>query len=448
MHKIIGLLLMVILSQNHGDAQTLEPIDSIYLNSLPQFSKNLARITDLIWPGMTIGPYAIFRIGGPVFLKNHPRPPEDAIALKDSTYQFKQSEYELLGTSQTDINHYLTAHNNYGQSQYISENQFYSEVFHELHHVYQRTVIKTVNFDNPAELLTYPEDYRNDAIRQYENELLLSMLLGPDTQFQENLNRFFSSRVIRQTIIGEKYLDYEKSVESAEGPATYCEYRYLKAFATTLKENQYMQKRFFETLIEPTYGRDGLRNKRLLSGMIQCLILDQKFKDWQQEYYRSGLPLSNFFFSKFYPRQVHLPDLAVYLAKAKYFTAIEKEKHSINLQFFNSHSGFKFTIIFKSPPEFRSFDPMHAEAVSDSLIIHSTLLKLGKGANYFTATNESATTLVNGNVWIVKSVTFFLPDRQFSLENDILKYEGQHIQVNWHYTILTNVGNQYLLTVD
>jgi len=448
MRKILPLILLATMGWRPSEAQSLEPIDSIYLNAMPRFSQNIARITSHVWPGMTIGPYAIFRIGGPVFLKNHPQPPAGSITLKDGVYEFSQSEYALLGTSQTEINHVLTAHNNYGQPQYISENQFYSEVFHELHHVYQRTVVKTVKFDDPAELLTYPEDYRNDAIRQCEDETLLSMLQGPAVQFQENLNRFFSSRMLRQTIIGKEYLDYEKTVESCEGPATYCEYRYMKAFASKPQEQQYIQKRFFEMLIEPTYGRDGLRNKRLLSGMIQCLLLDRKLKNWQPEYYRSGLSLSDFFFSKFKPRQAPLPDISVYLAKAKYFTAIEKNKHSVDLESFNNQGGLKVTLLFKSPPQFRGFDPMHAEAVSDSLILHTTLLKLGKGANYFNAANERTATLVKGSIWTVKSVTFFVPDDKISLENNTLKYEGEFIQVNWHYTTATRKDNTYLVTVE
>ena len=445
---MLAFLLLVIVGWHPADAQLLEPIDSIYLNALPRFSQNITRITNNVWPGMTIGPYAIFRIGGPVFLKNHPEPPAGAKLLKDGIYEFSQSEYALLGTSQTEINHHLTAHNNYGQPQYVSITQFYSEVFHELHHVYQRTVVKTVPFDNPAELLTYPEDYRNDATRQYEDELLLSMLQGPPLQFQENVNHFFSSRLHRETIIGKKYLDYEKTVESCEGPATYCEYRYMKTFASTPQEEQYIQKRFFEMLTEPAYGRDGLRNKRLLSGMVQCLLLDQKFKNWQQEYYRSGLSLNDFFFLKFKPLQSPLPDLAVYLARAKYFTAIEQNKHSINLASFNNQGGYKITLLFQSPPEFRGFDPMHAEGVSDSLVLHTTLLKLGKGANYFTAANERTVTLIKGSVWTVKSVTFFVPDDKILLENNTLKYEGQHIQVNWHYTTEAKMDNAYLITVE
>src|SRR4051812_48997569 len=97
-----------------------------------------------------------------------------------------------------------------------------------------------MQFDNPAELLTYPEDYRNDAIKQYENEVLLELLSGPSSQFDDNINKFFTCRMLRKQIIGDKYINYEKKVESAEGPATYCEYRYMKEFSTTLKEQAYI----------------------------------------------------------------------------------------------------------------------------------------------------------------------------------------------------------------
>jgi hypothetical protein len=57
----------------------------------------------------------------------------------------------------------LVAHNDYGQKRFISINSFYSELFHELHHVYQRQYIKNLIYDNPAEMLTYPENPENEC---------------------------------------------------------------------------------------------------------------------------------------------------------------------------------------------------------------------------------------------------------------------------------------------
>ncbi len=431
-----------------GVGQILEPIDSAYLNTFGDFSRNVNNIKDKVWSGMEVGPSCIFRLNGPAFLMNHPQPAANGKLLSDSTFMFKQAELALMGTSQTEINHHLTAHNNYGQSFYVSENQFYAELFHELHHVYQRTYIKKLQFDNPAELLTYPEDYRNDAIKQYENELLLEMLSGPPAQFEENLNKFFSCRVLRKEIIGDKYLNYEKRVESAEGPATYCEYMYMKEFSSTVKEQEYINKRFFYSLIEPTYGRVGLRNKHLLTGMIQCLLLTRSFSNWQTDYYNSGLMLNDYFFSKFKAQQIKLPTMAYYEAKAKYFTSLEKAKHNENLEAFNNESGLKITLVFNDFPEFKGFDPMHAEAVNDSLILHSTLLKLGKGSNHFSMANQQTVTQIKGQVWFVKSVTFFIPESAVKFNNNILVSNTENVNISWRYVKQVKKGNEYIITLE
>ncbi|MBT1709448.1 hypothetical protein KK062_14490 [Fulvivirgaceae bacterium PWU5] len=442
--KLFAICLVLAASTTLLCAQATTPLDSTYLANLATFSKNAHSLASEIWPGMKIGPFCIFRVNGPAYIMNHPAPPE-ARLLHDSIYSFKQSDYALAGTTQTPINNHLTAHNNYGQPMYVSVNQFYAELFHELHHVYQRTAIKQLKFENLADLLTYPEDPHNDALRQYENEALLEMLLGPAEKFNENLNRFYSCRTLRKAIIGEKYSSYEKSVESAEGPATYCEYAYMKKYSTTATEQEFIHKRFYYSLTDPTYGREGLRNKHLLSGMAQCIILTRRFKNWQTEYYNSGMPLNDFFFSKLPAKQVKLPTLASYEAKAQYFTTQEKEKHAQNLAAFNSQPGRKITLIFKTQPEFRGFDPMHAEAVNDSLIIHSTLLKLGKGTNSFTAINQSALTRINKQVWSVKRVTFFVPDGAVKYENQVFTCTDKTVSVQWEYSKLEESGNGYIV---
>lgn len=430
------------------EAQKMESIDSAYLSTLPTFSKNVNRVKEKIWPGMTIGPSCIFRLNGPAFLLNHPQPPLNSTLVSDRIYKLNQADLAIAGTSQTEINAHLTAHNNYGQSFYVSDNQFYAELFHELHHVYQRTQVKKLQFDNPADLLTYPEDYRNDAIRLYENELLLAMVAGPAKQFKDNLNRFFTCRTLRKALIGTKYLNYEKSVESAEGPATYCEYRYMDEFASTLNEQAFINKRFFYSLIEPTYGREGLRNKNLLSGMVQCLLLSRTFKSWQTDYYNSGLALNDYFFSKFTPRLVSLPTLTSYEAKAKYFTSLEKEKHTRHLEAFGNQRGVKVTLLFDSLPEFRGFDPMHAESINDSLTLHSTLLKLGKGKNQFSAINQSTLTLTNKQIWFVKKVVLFVPEQAIKLNKNIFLIKNDTVTLHWHYLNQTKKENEYIITLE
>jgi hypothetical protein len=446
--RIFTLLLVLSFIYSVTDAQVITPIDSVYLNALTSFSKNVDKIKEKVWPGMQIGPFCIFRLNGPAFLLNHPVPPQNSHYLKDSIYILNAFDYGLMGATQTEINNYLTAHNDYCYKSYASINQFYAELFHELHHVYQRNYIKTLQFDNPADLLTYPEDYRNDAIKQYENEIWLLMLLGTRDNLSENINKVFTCRNIRKQIIGSKYLDYEKAVESAEGPATYCEYEYMQLFSSIIMEQEYINHRFYYSLTEPNYGRNGLRAKHLLTGMVQCLILSKYFKNWQPEYYASGLYLYDYFLSKFKPQNTNLPDLKFYEAKTKYFTALEKEKHISNLINFNNQNGIKVTAMFNEIPDFRGFDPMHAEAINDSMIIHYTLLRLGKGNNHFNLTNYRALSTNTDQIWFIKRVSFFVQENDIKLDENRLRCNNGTLDIDWKTVSQIRNGNEYLIKLE
>jgi hypothetical protein len=89
MYMKFAFLLFIVSGSIIANAQSLEPIDSIYLDGLPQFSKNITQITNQVWPGMTVGPYAVFGIDGPVFLKNHPENP----AATSLTFEISKLEW-------------------------------------------------------------------------------------------------------------------------------------------------------------------------------------------------------------------------------------------------------------------------------------------------------------------------------------------------------------------
>lgn len=432
-----------------ANAQQLDSIDSAFINSLTNFSINLEKIKDSIWPDMKTGPFCIFRLDGPAFLMNHSDPPINAKLINNNIYLLNQSDYELFGATQTLINGVLTAHNDYGQQFYSSVNQFYAELFHELHHVYQRNYVKNLKFDNPADLLTYPENYRNFAIQQYENTLLLEMLLGAPEKFKQNLNLFFTCRIKREEIIGTKYLDYEKGAESIEGPATFCEYQYMNIFSSNIIDQEYIQHRYFYSLIEPFYSRNKLRGKCLLTGLMQCLILSKYFDDWQSEYYSSGLFLYDYFVRKMLPKEVILPDLTYDSAKAKYFTLIENKRHTSNFETFTKQPGIKLILTFQEFPEFRGFDPMHAEAINDSIILHSTLLKLGKADNTLSILNYQTISTIADQIWSVKTVEIFVPKESISVNNKklIVSYNNT-IKINWTYVSRIKKGDEYEFTLE
>ncbi|MBT1689524.1 hypothetical protein [Dawidia soli] len=48
-------------------AQTITSLDSTYLAYLTAFSKNARSLASEVWPGMTIGPFCIYRVNGPAY---------------------------------------------------------------------------------------------------------------------------------------------------------------------------------------------------------------------------------------------------------------------------------------------------------------------------------------------------------------------------------------------
>jgi hypothetical protein len=449
MKRYFFILILVLSTYCKADGQKLEAIDSVFMNSLSDFSKNLESIKNSIWPDMKIGPYCIFRLNGPAFLINHPAPPQDARLLNYGIYVLNQSEYGLFGATQTMINGTLTAHNDYGQQFYSSINQFYAELFHELHHVYQRNFVKDLKFDNPADLLTYPEDARNFAIKQFENILLLEMVSGPPEKFQKNLDLFYSCRTRREEIIGTKYIDYEKGAESIEGPATFCEYSYLQHFSKDIADQEYINHRYLYSLEEPLYSRNSLRGRCLLTGMAQCIILSKHYKNWQSEYYSSGLFLYDYFIKKMSPHVTALPEMHYERAKADIFTTLEKQKHMINYEAFMKQPGIRVILKFKEFPEFQGFDPMHAEAINDSTILHSTLLKLAKGDNSLNIVNYKTVSVIADQIWFVKSIEIFVPEESISFhDNKLIISDNSAVEIKWKYIDKIRKGNEYTLILE
>ncbi|HTN68548.1 MAG TPA: hypothetical protein VLZ33_03695, partial [Dysgonamonadaceae bacterium] len=268
-------------------------IDSLYLTTIDHFYSNAENLKSEIWEDMKLAPVCMFRINGPALLYNHPTPPTSFIRVSDKLYIGEQKKLQLFGGTQVEINGILTAIIDYGHTHYSSVEEVYAELFHELHHFYQREFVKHIEYDNPAVLLIYPENFINDGIKLFEQKTLYKMCFTEDNiSFQKLLNQFYSSRLKRKQIIGD-FSDYEEKVENIEGPAFYCEYQFYNKFTTfdqELKDN-YNQTHFFGILTTPYYGRNSLRNRHLAAGMAICFILNNHVDNWQSEYYSQSLSL-------------------------------------------------------------------------------------------------------------------------------------------------------------
>ena len=447
------LLLYVFLLFNFlANAQgQLSSIDSLYLNSIDHFYTNAENVKDKVWKNMSIGPVCLFRVNGPAILFNHPNPPEGFTRIKDKLYIGTQKEMELFGATQKEINGTLTAIANYGLMQYSDKEEFYAELFHELHHVYQRNFVSQIGFDNPATLLTYPENATNDALKLFEQKTLFNMCFENDAhEFRKLLNQFYSCRLAREQTI-KTYIDYEKSVESMEGPAFYCEYKFyhhLSSANKALKDN-YNHHHFFKFLTTPYYGRNNLRNRHLAAGMAMCLVLDKYFDGWQEEYYSKKISLYDFLVSKFNPQKEALKIDSMYDHLSNFHSLQEGLKHELSLGRFNAQPGVKITLNFDQKPQFKGFDPMHAESIDEHTILHKTMLRLtGSGDNALYVENKEAVTIIEGAIWFVNKVILFAPQESIQIKNNkiVVELEGQ--KLFWSGVLKTKNENEIIFNCE
>lgn len=410
------------------------PIDSLYLASIDHFYKDADNAKSEIWKGMELAPVCMFRVNGPALLYNHPNPPENFIRVTDKLYIGEQKDLQLFGATQMEINGTLTAIVDYGLIHYSCIEEVYAELFHELHHVYQLNYIKQIGFDNPAILLTYPENYINDGIKLFEQKTLYRMCFEQDSiGFQKLLNQFYNCRLKREQTIGD-FLKYEETVENMEGPAFYCEYLFYNHFASfneVLKDN-YNQKHFFGILTTPFYGRNNLRQRHLAAGMAMCFILNKHFNNWQSEFYSKDLSLYDFFISRFKPQKEELEIDSICYDISKFHTHQAVLDHQVSLNKFNAQQGIKITLEFNQNPQFKGFDPMNAESINDSTVLHKTLLRLSGGENNnLFITNRNTVTIIDGEIWFVKKLILFAPEKSIIIKNNRIVVDIEGISISW-----------------
>ncbi len=451
--RITFLILFAVISKLSVGQDVMLPIDSLFLGKIEEFYKNSEQLSNQAWPGMSLSPVCIFRKNGPAFLYNHPNPPESLKKISDKLYMGTQAELQILGATQAEINGVLTAITGYDSPNYSCPEEAFAELFHEMHHVYQFKGVPDIKPDNPVTLLIYPENYKNDALKIAEQKLLFSLCFCDDEkEFAELLNQLINLRVKRETLIGKEFTDYEKDVESLEGPAFYCQSLYYRRYATadSALKNNFIQKEFFGVLNTPYYGREKLRYRHLASGMAMCYILDKHKQNWKEEYYSSKMKLYDYFISQFNTGNPVSPEIEVDYALSKFHTQLLTDNHARNLDQFHNQSGIKVILNFSNAPQFRGFDPMHAEAINDSTVLHSTLLKLkGGGNNELFITGWPAITHYAAQIWHVNSVILFIPEDEVELFDDTrIVIKNESVSIDWNGTLKTRSANEVLFTCD
>ena len=450
----VFIALSTIISLNGVLAETVHimPIDSMYSNWMVEFYPLTEQIAPEIWPGMKFLPVCTYRIDGPVWLYNHPNPPDSFKQIDDKLWVGAHQDLVLFGATSMEINDVRTAVVPYGDGP-REKVDFMAELFHEMHHAFQCQENKIIQFPDISCLITYPEVVENIALIHTENRCLLELVFDSENDFQAGIDKLYSIRLRRSAIIGHEYMAYEKCEESLEGPAVFCEYKFREA-VTQSEDNDYFFRirdynRFFFPLTDIKCNRDHFRELKLMTGLCMCLILEAKRPEWKQEYYKSGLPLSDYFFEQFVSQVVEFDTDPAVIEMVNYFIEIAKEKRIRRFQDFKDQEGIRVSIRFLTIPRTQGLDPMNMEAISPTTIIHNTLLKLGRNGNVFSFMNGGICSEIQKNIWTHQSLFFFTRDRSdLWNEGDRIRLDLPGKKIDWIGSIVSETSEQIQIELE
>ena len=126
------------------------------------------------------------------------------------------------------------------------------------------------------------------------------------------------------------------------------------------------------------------------------------------------------------------------------------DKHVKNFDEFQNQKGVKITLSYKNNPQFRGFDPMHAEAINDSTVLHTTLLKLkGDNDNELFISNWQVITQYTGQIWFVDKIVVFVPEQEIMLtDNKKLEIKMDNIFISWEGAVKSKGENEIVFICD
>jgi hypothetical protein len=165
---------------------------------------------------------------------------------------------------------------------------------HELFRNYEQKIAPAKHGD-PTILLwgKYPDfSARNRVLLQMEADALLDALHAADSgECTKHVAEFLGARVERRKGMSAEVARYESGEESSEGLATYVEYRLLEAAfpaKPALREQRVAALAKIREL-----PRDRERERFILLGMAESLLLDRLRPEWKKEFESSDAMLED-----------------------------------------------------------------------------------------------------------------------------------------------------------
>lgn len=327
---------------------------------LNEFIKDLD--LSVYWPGFEAVAFAFYN-DERVRLYNHP-----ICKRNNKTYVELPRSDAFLGETVILYENYPTAivYTNFHKD----AANMYAVLVHELFHGYQY-ILEESRFANELDGITYPISPVNIQLRNEERAALHRALLSSTKEERdEHINNFISLRDERSKIIG-KYLEYEKRIETIEGPAYYVE---LKAYqAKTSLPFKRAIKKFSSQLINKTEANLELRKSCYSSGLFLCLLLDKVHAHWHDAFMKSDQTLYDFFKSKVHYGTVNKSDIHIDNETEHIVNLIHATKEQEMEQFY-TQSGNLITI--KGDIKTTLIDPMNL-VQHHHQALHKNFVKIG-----------------------------------------------------------------------
>lgn len=124
-------------------------------------------------------------------------------------------------------------------------------------------------------------------------------------------------------------------------------------------------------------------------------------------------------------------------------------EHEVLYDKFNTQEGLKVTLNFKEYPQFEGFDPMNAESINDSTVLHKTFLKLSGGENNkLFITNKNVATIIEDQIWFVKEVILFQEEENMLIEDNRITIKTGNENISWSGNLEAKTGDEIFFNCE
>lgn len=388
-----------------------------------------------IWPGYDLNDFPIGLYNeNEAYLINHPFP-GDAFQKTERKirqyvlYHSPKKPDGFFGNTSLEYNGHRTSVFMIGQD--MSEESFYNLLFHEVFHSFQKNQeVFNKRYGNVMIQPFFPlDDLEFYSLSYIEQRVLKdSFLSEEDSQTRKKIQQYYVVSDKRNSMLGERFVEYESNVQINEGTATYAGNKGLGVMGFHEESKQNLLKLINDKIDAPT----GFRRRCYSVGRVFAELLDRFSPDWKSKL-RPGFTLPGVLRSAVEPLyEVKLEDILneyhYEKIKKEFKNLLEQQSEERKLQKQEILNPGYVVVQFPSQDfldmSSTRFDPMNLSLVEEQLLCHRSILILGKKDRFHFKLNWQPilTEIAPGNLFMILKIYFTIPeDAQMSLDGETIK---------------------------